>query len=204
MSNKYLFLDTSAYIQVGLLNEELNWIHYELIPNRKGSQIIHKIIYESMKKCHLTFKDIKGVLLSNGPGSYTGIRIAEGISQVLSLEGIPIYSFYHYEVPAFCDVAQYHFYERAFKGEIFEYIRKGAEEDRRLITEEEFESLNFSSENFYHLTGDLLGKELLSIYELFKCKPQKILSRVLERSEHLPPYYFRPLEKEFRMSAGAK
>lgn len=204
MSGKYLFLDTSAYIQVGLLDEELNWIHYELIPNRKGSQVIHKIIYETMKIFNLTFKELKGILLSNGPGSYTGIRIGEGVAQILALEDISVYSFYHYEVPVFCGVTQYQFYERAFKGEIFEYIRNGNEEVRHLITEEKFQSLDFGADNLYHLTGELLDKTLLSIYELFKHKPQKIFSKVIERAEHLPPYYFRPLEKEFRMSGETK
>lgn len=203
MSDKYLFLDTSTYIQVGLLDEELNWVHYELIPNRKGSQLIHKTIYDTMRNFDLSFKDIKAILLSNGPGSYTGIRIGEGVSQILALEGLPIYSFYHYEVPYFCGIEKYHFYEKAFKGEVFEYSKNQEVEEKKLITESAFHNLDFSAENIYHLTGDLLDKVLMSIYELFQKEPQKVFSKVIERAQHLPPYYFRPLEKEFRMSGGA-
>lgn len=204
MSGNYLFLDTSAYIQVGLLDEDFKWVHYELIQNRKGSQLIHKVIYDTMKDFKLTFKDIKGILLANGPGSYTGIRIGEGVSQILALEGTPIYSFYHYEVPALCGVEEYTFFEKAFKGEIFEYYRKNSEFKDQLITEEKFRSSDLSDEHNYHLTGELLDQVLQSVYGLFQKYPKEIFSKVVERAEHLPPYYFRPLEKEFRMSGGRK
>ncbi len=203
MSGKYLFLDTSAYIQVGLLDEDLNWTHYELVQNRKGSQLIHKVIYDSMKDFDLSFKDIKGILLANGPGSYTGIRIGEGVSQVLALEGIPVFSFYHYEVPSFCGVENYKFYEKAFKGEIFEYTKSGESLSDQLISEEKFKSIDLSDEHCYHLTGELLDQVLESIYGLFQKYPEKIFSKVIDRGEHLPPYYFRPLEKEFRVSGRA-
>lgn len=200
MSGTYLFLDTSAYIQVGLLREDKTWLHYEVIQNRKGSQLIHKVIYDCMKDFGLTFKDIKGIILGNGPGSYTGIRIGEGVAQILALEGIKVYSFYHYEVPSFCNVDDYRFYERAFKGEVFEYIRTSDQVETNLITEEEFKSRDFSEEHLYHLTGELLDNPLISIYGLFQKFSEEIFSKVIARNEHLPPYYFRPLEKEFRMS----
>ncbi len=202
MSGKYLFLDTSAYIQVGLLDEDFNWVHYELIQNRKGSQLIHKVIYDTMKDFDLSFKSIKGILLANGPGSYTGIRIGEGVSQILALEGTPVYSFYHYEVPLFCGVEEYKFFERAFKGEVFEYHQNSEDSSSQLITEEKFKASDLTEDHLYHLTGELLDQVLLSIYGLFQKHSKEIFSKVVERGEHLPPYYFRPLEKEFRMSGG--
>lgn len=130
MSKKYLFLDTSAYIQIGLLSEDLTWMHHEVIQNRKGSQLIHKVIYDCLQDFNIGFKDIEAIILGNGPGSYTGIRIGEGVSQILALEGIKILSFYHYEIPRFCGVDSYKFFERAFKGEVFEYLWKdGIEEE---------------------------------------------------------------------------
>jgi tRNA threonylcarbamoyladenosine biosynthesis protein TsaB len=200
MSKKYLFLDTSAYIQMGLLNEDLEWTHYEVVQNRKGSQLLHKIIYESMKNFDLSFGDIKGVILGNGPGSYTGIRIGEGVAQILALEGIDIISFYHYEVPAFCGITQYKFYEKAFKGEVFEYSKTLESEDKKLISEEKFKNLDLGDEHNYHLTGELFDQFLNSIYALIKKNPQEIFSKIIKRAEHLPPYYFRPLEKEFKVS----
>ncbi|MBC98126.1 MAG: hypothetical protein CME63_10270 [Halobacteriovoraceae bacterium] len=204
MSGKYLFLDTSAYIQVGLLEEDLSWIHHEVIQNRKGSQLLHKVIYDCLKDFNLSFKDIKAILLGNGPGSYTGIRIGEGFSQILALEGIEIFSFYHYEVPAFCNIEEYKFYERAFKGEVFEFSKSGDKEEKSLISEEKFKQRDFSDEHLYHLTGELLDQDLLSIYTLVKKNPRDIFSKVIKRAEHLPPYYFRPLEKEFNVSGGKK
>ncbi len=202
MSDKYLFLDTSAFIQVGLLDEGLNWIHHEVVQNRKGSQLIHKVIYDCMKDFQITFKDIKAIILGNGPGSYTGIRIGEGVAQILALEGIKIYSFYHYEVPHFCSIENYSFYEKAFKGEVFEYKHTKDKVEDRLISEETFSELDFSDEHIYHLTGELLDQAMNSLYSLFKKFPNEIFSKIINRGTHCPPYYFRPLEKEFRVSGG--
>ena len=67
----YLFLDSYLYIQVGLLDDDLTWKHYELIANKRGSQILHSIIYSSLSDHNIKVKDLKGIFLANGPSSYT-------------------------------------------------------------------------------------------------------------------------------------
>lgn len=194
----YLFLDSSTFIQVGVLNEDLTWKHHEVIRNKKGSHIIHSVIYSALKECGIKTHDLKGIFLANGPGSYTGIRVAEGLSQVLELEGIPVYSFYHFEVPSFCGLKDYEFFAEAFKGEVFSY-RFDGEEEIKLMKEEEFQSLDLLQENQFHLEGPILGKELNSLYDYFQKHSTDIFSKVLERAEHKPPYYFRSAEKEFKI-----
>ena len=195
----YLFLDSSLYIQVGVLDEQLNWLHHELIPNKKGSQVLHSIIYSSLKDLDITFSNLKGLFLANGPGSYTGIRVAEGIGQILELEDLPVYSFYHFEVPGFCEIKEYSFYAEAFKGEVFNYKFKDDDEKFDLIKEKDFNLLDLSDDHQYHLDGELLGRELDRLYDLFPTQSKKIFSKVLARAKHLPPYYFRPADKEFNL-----
>lgn len=196
----YLFLDSSSYIQVGILDKELSWIHHEIVPNRKGSQILHSVIYSCLKENDLKISDIKTIFLGNGPGSYTGIRVAEGICQVLEVGGAEVFSFYHFEVPAFCGIQDYDFFSEAFKGEVFFYKRRGENSDISLIKEESFTDRDDSIENQFSLQGEILEESLDSVYDLFKSNSSKIFSQVLERRERKPPYYYRSVESEFKPS----
>ena len=74
---------------------------------KKGSKLIDKISYQCekrhseymvveidklLKRNHIKMKQINGVVVSIGPGSYTGIRIALTIAKVMSLAlKIPLY-----------------------------------------------------------------------------------------------------------------
>lgn len=196
----YLFLDSSSFIQVGILNEELNWLHHEIVANKKGSQVLHSVIHNNLKDQGLKISDIKTVFLANGPGSYTGIRVAEGICQVLELGGASVFTFHHFEVPALCGILDYDYYSEAFKGEVFHYKRRGEESDFSLIKEEDFKSREVDTECEYALDGEILGESLERIYKLFESRPQEIFNKVLERKDRQPPFYYRSVEKEFRPS----
>lgn len=200
MQKRYLFIDTSSYIQIGLLDENFEWVHHEVIANKKGAQLIHGTLYRALNDFGLKVQDLEGILLANGPGSYTGIRIGEGVAQILALEGIKVVTLYHYEVPSFCGVSNYKFFEKAFKGEVFCYTRTGESESKDLIAESSFQSLDTSDEHLYHLIGELNEVVLNSVYTLYKKYPKQIFSQVWERGEHNGPYYFRPAEKEFKMT----
>ncbi len=194
----YLFLDSSTYIQVGILRKDFSWIHHEIIKNKKGSHIIHSLIYSALKEKGFETTDIEGIFLANGPGSYTGIRVAEGLSQILEIEGVPVYSFYHFEVPRFCGLTEYDFFAEAFKGEVFHY-KFAEEKSSSLISEEDFLGIDLAQGKGFHLEGTILNRKLSSVYELFEKKSSDIFSKVFERAEHLPPYYYRTAEKEFKI-----
>lgn len=198
----YLFLDSSLYIQVGLLNEDLSWVTHEFVQNKKGSQVLHSVIYTLLSDAGKKIDDLKGIFLANGPGSYTGIRVAEGISQVLEMEGLPVFSFYHFEVPKFCDQKDYEFVSEAFKGEIFCYCFKNGNESSRLLKEEEFIHSYDTEKEIYHLDGEILEYSVNRLYDLYKPRSVDIFSKVLERGKHLPPYYYRAEEKEFNLPKG--
>lgn len=196
----YLFLDSSSFIQVGILDKEFKWLHHEVVANRKGSQVLHSIIYSSLAEQGLKISDIKNVFLANGPGSYTGIRVAEGLCQVLEIGGAKILSFYHFEVPFFCGISNYEFYSEAFKGEVFFYERNGDESKTQLIKESQFKNKDLSLDNQFSLDGEILDESLDRIYDLFSAHPKEIFTKVSQRGERHPPYYYRTLENEFTPS----
>jgi len=200
MNNISLFLDTSSFIQIGLLNEDQEWAAYELIKNKKGSQVLHSLIYELLIKHNLSIKDIKRLIVANGPGSYTGIRLAEGFAQILELENIEVINFYHYEAPFFAGKNNYGFVANAFKGETFSYTFNATEEETmKLLSSEEFDNFK-SSEEIYHIGEEVNGKSFQSLYRLYEDEPSRIFSKVIQREARTEPFYFRPLEKEFKPS----
>lgn len=201
----HLFLDSSQFIQVGLLDADFNWVHREIIENRKGSQLIHSVVYEMMEEANAKTKEIDGIFLANGPGSYTGIRVAEGMGQVFEIEGIPVCSLYHFEVPFFCEIKNYSFFSEAFKGEVFHYRREGEKSSHQLIPKEDFLLLMEKKErstllgDCFSLEANLLGREMRGIYQLYEKQSPDIFTKAMERKEHLPPFYYRSAEKEFKI-----
>ena len=78
----YLFIDTTKDVTVGLVDNNFEWLEYEYFKDAKGSALIHKCIYEQLEKQNKTIDDLVGVLQVAGPGSYTGMRVSEGVSQI--------------------------------------------------------------------------------------------------------------------------
>lgn len=59
--------------------------------NEFGSQVLLPSIIEILKKNKLTFNDLEGVEVSEGPGSYTGLRVGASVGQALAYAlGIPV------------------------------------------------------------------------------------------------------------------
>ena len=200
MKKKYLYIDSSLDVQIGIINENYEWEHLEHISHKKSSTILHRTIFNIMSEFKLDFDQLAGVIIANGPGSYTGIRLTEGISQILKNEGVSTYSFYHFEVPAFCQINDYVFYANAFKGEVFKYVYNNGKENLAIINKDEFKSLDFDVANLFHINGELEDMYLNSTKELIDKRARDIFSRIIERGTHLEPFYFRSLEKEFKPS----
>ena len=79
----YLFVDTTDKITFGLLDDQFQWKEYFYDPKMVISTKIHLLIHEVLKKYELTFSDLNSIIYCAGPGSYTGMRVSEGISQIL-------------------------------------------------------------------------------------------------------------------------
>tara|TARA_R110002072_G_scaffold1989_5_gene16732 strand:- start:208941 stop:209552 length:612 start_codon:yes stop_codon:yes gene_type:complete len=201
MSSRYLFLDTSYFVTIGLIDENFDFINYQLFENRKGSTILHKEIYLMLKENKMKIKDIDALIISSGPGSYTGMRLAEGFAQILEIDKLKVFSFYHFEVPKMIGVTEGWWCSEAFKSEIFVHRWSGEDKEQNLVKEGEFErKVDINSDNIFTHTGTLLENHFQSTNDLIKKHSKTIFKQVVDRAEHLETYYYRPLEKEFRMS----
>jgi tRNA threonylcarbamoyladenosine biosynthesis protein TsaB len=200
MSKYSLFLDSSHFIQVGIIDEDHQWVDHRVIFEKKGSSIIHGEIFNLLNKNDISFSDIGDVFIINGPGSYTGVRLAAGVAQVLELDGKNIYSFYHYEIPTFLGIPEGKWFSRAFKKEVFVYEWKDGEFKSSLLLESDFISkADFSNGKYYHLEDSFLGQEVKNTADLLEKNPKKIFSKVRARAKNLDVFYYRIDEKEFNL-----
>lgn len=91
---KYLILDSSNInLCVGLKDDQklVDQITYPCF--QRQSEFMVEEINNLLKRNNLSMKDMNGILVSIGPGSYTGIRIALTIAKVSGLLlNIPVYT----------------------------------------------------------------------------------------------------------------
>ena len=88
-----LFLDTTGnYLNIAMYDNGLiENIHEECV--RSQSENILPYIEELCKKHNYTADDITKVIITKGPGSYTGVRIAMTLAKVLcTTKNIPLYT----------------------------------------------------------------------------------------------------------------
>ena len=117
----HLYLDTTHGIQLGLLNNQYDWIEINNLGELKSSAVIHAYINDLLVKYNQEILDISSLVYCAGPGSYTGMRVSEGIAQIFEMAQIKLYSFYHFEIPQIYGNQHGKWLDHAFKGEIFIY-----------------------------------------------------------------------------------
>jgi tRNA threonylcarbamoyladenosine biosynthesis protein TsaB len=175
-----LFLDTTQGLTVGLLDENWAWIFYEATDEKKPSEVIHEKIFSMLKLYGLELKNLRLFTIA-GPGSYTGMRLSEGIATITSWAGIEVYSFYHFEVPGFCGVEAGCWTTNAFKNQIFSYQWDEHKSSTQLLSVS-------NNENAF---------SIIQTRELIHLNPIEIFSKVLFLNHKKETYYFRTLEEEF-------
>ncbi len=197
----YLFVDTSELLIVGLLNDKFDWLEYHELRDKKSSALIHALIYELLEKHKVKLKDILGFIQVAGPGSYTGMRVSEGISQVLDWQDIKVNSFYHFEVPSLLEVKKGSWISRAFKGEAFIYSWNAEKENQELILlDDASKRIESEQSDFYtHFAGNF-ESELNYTSEMIKNNSKELFPLVLSQNLQREPFYYRSLEKEFKVS----
>jgi len=194
-SSNYLFIDTSFKPTWGIHNGS-KWLHYEQSMDRKASDFLHTQLYEMLKKHSLEIRDVK-IVLSLGPGSYTGMRLIQGIKDVFELEGVQIFTFFHFEVPALLGVKEGEWITQAFKGEVYSYLwSEGREEKARKPLDADFHLSLFGQgiDSFvYESTEEMIYEEAKSLF-----------SQISKRSNYQNIFYFRELNEEFPIKSKAK
>ena len=89
-----LCMDTSSKFLVLALIEEDRLIGKRCLSSwKRQSEMIFPQLTELLEECHLTPKAINEVVVTKGPGSYTGVRIAMTVAKVLcSTAHLPLYA----------------------------------------------------------------------------------------------------------------
>ncbi|MDD0852399.1 hypothetical protein HBN50_04785 [Halobacteriovorax sp. GB3] len=201
MSEKYLFLDTSKDLTIGLLCSKGSWLEFKTYSGVKSSQIIHAEIDEILLAADLDISKIDGIISAAGPGSYTGMRVSEGLAQVLSWQGIPVFGFYHFELPQIFGEKEGLWVARAFKGEYFIYSWKENHVEKSLILGDQLsEKLGQALPCYTHFSDDLTDYDLKFTSDLVKNNPDLLLTHVVGKSLRRGPYYYRSIEEEFSPS----
>jgi len=197
-----LFLDTTKDITLGLLDNENKWIDYCHYQNVKGSAVIHKYIHDLLEKNNLKIKNFESLIQIAGPGSYTGMRISEGLCQIFDWQGIEFYSIYHFEVGKLLGISEGIWIDKAFKGEFFVYSWNGEQENRQLVNKVDLEIILqkaiVENKGIYSSFGLAdISHELLSTAKLIKENATKLFDTVLDKKLKRELYYFRTIDQEF-------
>lgn len=199
----YLFIDTTKDITLGLLDNDFKWLAYQFYTDSKSSAIIHKLIDDLMIKFQTSIDNIEGVIQVAGPGSYTGMRVSEGILQVFSWQKIKTYSFYHFDVPAYLNEESGLWLGNAFKGEVFVYSWWGSKHHFELIKNSDLDGLMLKNTHLpKYRSFDLENSnvECLLTSKMIYEQPQKIFSKVVSDKILKPIYYYRTIEQEYKRS----
>jgi len=197
----YLFIDSTYELTLGVLDDGLNWLSFERETAQKASQIIQKKAFELLSKHNLKPENLSGIITVNGPGFYTGLRLAEGFSDVFNFFGVKQFSFYSYEIPFWCGYESGTWFTKAYRGEYFFYRWKNTENSQELMAAKDLKISE--GQYFIHSTPslDTLSSELIQnpieTFELLKASPQKIFPHVVSGLRR-ELFYFRAPEDEFK------
>ena len=83
-----LYIDTTSS---EVINLKLGTKFYKFSSKKEKSQMLLPVIAETLNKNNLSPKDITGIEVNTGPGSYTGIRIGVSVACALGWSlGIPV------------------------------------------------------------------------------------------------------------------
>lgn len=194
----YLFIDSTEELVCGLISDDFKWLEYETFKKVKASSVLHFEAFKFLEKRNLKLNEIQAVFSVAGPGSYTGMRLGEGFVQALNYLGLPVFSFYHFEVPRMCGVERGYWLAKAFKQEIFVHEWDMEKSEQKLVPESRLLSLFAESKlEGFSLIEPIQDLGNHSTRVLISQNPEKIFPRILETNLRREPFYFRTLEQDF-------
>jgi tRNA threonylcarbamoyladenosine biosynthesis protein TsaB len=192
-----LFIDSSDYLQMGLLDDNYQWLEHFILETKKGSQHLHPELNRILTKNDCSLENIDCLFYVAGPGSYTGIRLVEGLAQFLAWQKKTVYSLYGFEVPRLLGHAEGQWVSEAFKGELFIHSWGKFGEREELVAKDSFDDLP-AGPLFSH-RDEIAGHPAVSTAKLIFEQPKPLFSLVHARATREGPYYYRELEDEFRV-----
>jgi len=187
----YLFLDTTSNLKLGLLDEEFNWLSYQKFNSDKPSEIIHSKIYHLLQTHKVDLLKTSLIYIA-GPGSYTGMRLSEGIVETFNLNNILVYGMYQYQIPQFSGVKKGKWACNAFKSQYFIYEWDQDNAKTILVNKDKFD---FSE--IYYFSDDGLNLSGENVESFLNKNSNMIFKKLTTNNNKIKPYYFRDLEMEF-------
>ncbi|MCY4524587.1 MAG: hypothetical protein OXB84_07605 [Halobacteriovoraceae bacterium] len=189
-----------------MLNEQNQWIDYREIPLKKSSELLHITIYQMLQKNDLTVENIQSLFTIAGPGSYTGVRLAEGFAQVFSWQKITIFSCCHFEIPRLLGIKRGIFLSQAFKREVFVYKWNENISDKKNLPDSQFDMVIKSMENIGYPLFAAFNDKIFSGFNmqftdvLLRENIERIFTQIKTKKMRSPIYYYRHLEREYSSS----
>lgn len=194
-----LFLDTSHSIVAGIWKDG-QWLAYET-EQGLASKDLHWRVNQMLSQLGLEISDLDDLLAIVGPGSYTGVRVAKGVADILSWQGIKLYSLRHFDVAAMAGETKGTFVSNAFKNELFVYEWNEQESWNSLIGQPEWETkrneLREKSIKIFTSQPDLFS-DAISTHELIRSRAQMLFPLVKSQNLNHDIFYYRNLENEFK------
>lgn len=199
----YLFIDSTYDLILGILDDEFKWLSFEHTSGQKASVIIQAHSQKLLDKHKLDVKSLRGVITVNGPGFYTGLRLAEGLSDVFQFFGVKQFSFYTYDIPFWCGIQEGTWFTKAYRGEYFLYYWKDSTSSQKLVAVKDLHTV--LTEELYYIHSELsldqtssaIIKKTEMTIDLLQKYPEKIFPNVLS-SPRKDAFYFRAPEDEFK------
>lgn len=195
----YLFVDTTKEITVGILDKNFAWSSYKNLTGVKGSAQIHASIHTACLENQIQVRDLMGIVQIAGPGSYTGMRVSDGISQILRWQNIKTYSLYHFDIPLMIGVQRGLWIANAFKSQFFVYSWDGNTHQHQLISHDDLQVLEAKHDQlFTSYPDEKLARNYIYTSDLVKTNSKKLFEFVIGENLSKELYYFRTIEQEFK------
>lgn len=192
----YIYVDVTSGLILGLLDASFNWVVYKESNEKKPSEIIHHEIHELISTNKVDKNNLE-YFFSSGPGSYTGMRLGEGIAQILEWNKSTVYSFHQFEVPQLMGIQKGFWMTNAFKGQLFIYNWDGENSNIELLNTADV-SVTDSNLGYTLSQDNELFKNLITSKSMIAKEPAKFFKKIKELKMRKQPYYFRTLEEEFK------
>ena len=96
-SKRFLYIDTTHSLLIGLMDGSYKFIEYIKLTEGKSGSIVHDQINMLLSKHEIGISGLCAIFVNNGPGSYTGVRVGEGIAKIFELDGGKVISFHEHE-----------------------------------------------------------------------------------------------------------
>ena len=194
-----LFLDSSSEkLKVSLLNDDKIIYDKELITKNDHSSYLVTCIEEAFKTNNIDFKDLNRIIVSIGPGSFTGTRISVTVAKVYAYSfDIETFGISSLEMMIYSN-NNYDYYVPVIEDKNDKLYYSIFDKDRKRIIDDKYSSL----EELYNTLNDYKGNILIishtgKKYDKYDSTEEKldaneINKNILINNEKVNPHLLKP------------